>query len=154
MLPRRVLVVEDNKDAADGLAKLVRAWGYDTRVAYGGPQGLTLAFEFSPDVCLIDLGMPVLSGFELARFLRGDPRTAGILLAAVTGWSDEETRRKCREVGFDYHFTKPADIDELRNVLAGLGAHGQYPASSCGIRPIPTQVFSVERPDPRRSAVR
>lgn len=146
MHPRRVLVVEDNKDAADSLARLVRAWGYETRIAYGGRQGLALAFEFSPDVCLVDLGMPVLNGFELAQLIRRDPRTAGILLAAVTGWSDEATRRRCREVGFDYHFTKPADIDELRNVLAGLGAHGQYPASSCGNRPIPSEAFSGNRP--------
>jgi two-component system, sensor histidine kinase len=116
---RRVLVADDNPDAADSLALLISAWGYDVRVAYSGDRALQSALEFRPDVCLLDLGMPGLTGFEVAERLRQEPRTAGAVLAAVTGWGDADTRRRVTAAGFDYHLLKPAPLDELQTILAG-----------------------------------
>ena len=117
--PRRVLVVDDNQDAADALAMLVRTWGHDVRVAYSGEQGLQAARDFQPEVCLLDLGMPGMSGFELAARLREEPTTAGAVLTAVSGWGDHETRRRAIEAGFEHHLLKPSNIEMLRAILDG-----------------------------------
>jgi CheY-like chemotaxis protein len=116
---RRVLVVDDNPDAADALAMLVRGWGHDARAAYGGEQGLRVASEFGPEVCLLDLGMPLMSGFELAARLRGEPAAASVVLVAVSGFGDPETRRRAHESGFHHFLLKPSDLDRLRAILAG-----------------------------------
>jgi two-component system CheB/CheR fusion protein len=97
---------------------LLRLQGQDVRVAYEGPAALELAREFRPEVVLLDLGMPGLDGYEVARRLRQQPGLEGILLVAVTGWGQEEDRRRSREAGFDLHWVKPVEPAALRELLA------------------------------------
>jgi DNA-binding response OmpR family regulator len=113
-----VLVADDNRDAADSLAMLLQIDGHDVRVAHGGSAALALAQAFRPEVALLDLGMPDLSGYEVAHALRREPWGKDIYLIALTGWGQEADRRRSRDAGFDCHLTKPADPDELRAVLA------------------------------------
>ena len=114
--PPRVLVVDDNEDAADSLATLLGVMGYEVRVAYDGPEAIAAADEFQPAVALLDIGLPKLSGYDIARDVRGK-RGRDVLLIAITGWGQEEDRRKAREAGFDHHFTKPADFDLLLELI-------------------------------------
>ena len=113
----RVLVVDDNVDAADSLALVLDELGIERRVAHDGWEGLELAQAFRPHVALLDLGMPGLDGYALARRLCSDPRHAGMVLAAVTGWSGPEDQRASQEAGFDHHFAKPAEMEQLTAML-------------------------------------
>jgi two-component system CheB/CheR fusion protein len=110
---RHILVVDDNKASADSLALLLRLSGHDTRVAYSGPEAIEAARAFRPDVVLLDIGLPAMDGFEVARRLRGLPITERATLIAVTGYGQEEILQKAREVGFDHHLLKPLDLDAL-----------------------------------------
>jgi DNA-binding response OmpR family regulator len=112
----RILVVDDNEDAADSLATLLGVLGYAVRVAYDGPDAIVAADEFKPDAALLDIGLPKLSGYDIARHMRAS-RGDGVLLVAITGWGQEDDRRKARDAGFDHHFTKPADFDLLMALL-------------------------------------
>jgi signal transduction histidine kinase len=114
---RRVLVVDDNTDAAESLAMLLECEGHVVRVAHDGPSALVLARELSPEVILLDLGMPTMSGYEVAQRVRAE-LGAGVVLVAVTGWGQAEDRRRTREAGFDHHLVKPLDFDSLRAILA------------------------------------
>jgi two-component system CheB/CheR fusion protein len=118
---RRVLVVDDNVDAVESLATLLRLAGHSVQIAHDGAAAIALAETARPDVAVLDLGMPRLSGFDVARWLRRQPWGADIRLIAVTGWGQEEDRRRSREAGFDSHLTKPVDPDELLAQLAALG---------------------------------
>jgi len=113
-----VLVVDDNADAAESLALLLSLWGHQARVAYDGPAALRLAREHRPDVVFLDLNLPGLSGYAVARRLRQEPGLAETLLVAVTGFGEEEDGRS-HEAGIDLHLTKPVDIDVLRRLLVG-----------------------------------
>ena len=113
---RRVLVVDDNEDAADSLATLLDVVGYQVKVAYDGPEAIEAADAFRPDAALLDIGLPHLSGYDIARHIRGT-RGQEVLLVAITGWGAEEDRRRAREAGFDHHFTKPADFDRLLELI-------------------------------------
>ncbi len=113
---KRVLVVDDNEDAADSLATLLDVMGYEVRTAYDGPQAIEAADEFQPSVALLDIGLPRLSGYDIARHVR-QKRGAEVLLVAITGWGQEDDRRRAREAGFDHHFTKPADFDQLLKLI-------------------------------------
>jgi CheY-like chemotaxis protein len=113
---RRVLVVDDNHDSADTMAELVRIWGYDVRTAHDGPAALDCARGFRPHVVLLDVGLPGMDGYELARRLRAEG-LAGDLLVSVTGYGQDEDRRKAQEAGFDHHLTKPVDPDTLLRVV-------------------------------------
>jgi CheY-like chemotaxis protein len=117
---RRVLVVDDNRDAADSLAVLLEVAGQEVVVAYDGLAALDLAASFRPDVLLLDLGLPNLSGYEVASRLRQREGEEKPMLVALTGWGQEEDRRRSREAGFDLHLTKPVDFHALRDVLASL----------------------------------
>jgi CheY-like chemotaxis protein len=119
---KRVLVVDDNRDAADSLAVLLRLHGHEVRVAYEGPAALAASAEFGPDLVLLDLGMPGMDGYEVARRLRQSPAFAGRVLAALTGWGQEADRMRTREAGFDHHLVKPADPGELAALLASVPA--------------------------------
>jgi len=119
---RRLLVVDDNGDAAESLALLLHAVGAEVRTAHDGEAGLAQAAEFRPQAVLLDLGMPGMDGFEVARRLRRDPAQAGLVIVALTGWGQEEDRRRTRAGGFDHHLTKPVDIDALLDILARVGA--------------------------------
>ena len=113
----RVLIVEDNQDAAEMLAMAVSLLGHVTRVAHDGGTAVSIASEFAPDVVFLDIGLPVMNGYEVARTLRSRPEFDHVHIAAVTGWGQDEDRRKARDAGCDSHFTKPLSPDLLREVL-------------------------------------
>jgi PAS domain S-box-containing protein len=113
----RVLVVEDNRDAADSLKLLLDLLGHETQVAATGPEGVRVAQEWSPDVVLCDIGLPGLDGYGVARQLRLHPATARVRLVALTGYGGDEDRRRSRQAGFDHHLTKPATPDDLVRLL-------------------------------------
>jgi PAS domain S-box-containing protein len=114
---RAVLVVEDNLDAGQSLADILRLKGHRVRVARDGRTGLALARELRPDVVLCDIGLPDLDGYEVARALRADPASAGLRLVALSGYAQPEDRLRAREAGFDLHLAKPADLDELLHAV-------------------------------------
>jgi CheY-like chemotaxis protein len=116
----RVLVVDDNKDAADLLSKLLMRLGAEVSVVNDGPSGLDLMRVVRPSAIFLDLGMPEMDGFEVARRVRRDPQMTGVTLIAVTGWGQEETRRRSLEAGFDQHLVKPVDFNALKTVMATL----------------------------------
>jgi CheY-like chemotaxis protein len=114
----RVLVVDDNRDAADTAALLLKLWGYQPLVAYDGPTGLEMALAQRPDVILLDIGLPRLSGREVARRIREQPGTGRVLLVAVTGYGQASDYRLSQEAGFDAHLVKPYDPEQLREIVA------------------------------------
>jgi signal transduction histidine kinase/CheY-like chemotaxis protein len=113
----RTLIVDDNRDAADSLAMLLRITGNEIRTAYDGLEALQAAKEFQPDVVLLDIGLPKMDGHEVAQQLRREPWGQRMCLIAVTGWSDETDRAKSRAAGFDHHLVKPLDIAHLARLL-------------------------------------
>lgn len=118
---RRVLVVDDNVDAAQLLAEALADLGHETRVAHDGPSALTVAERFSPHVALLDIGLPVMDGFELARRLKGDlPGMPDLRLIALTGYGQASDRQLSAAAGFDRHFVKPVRIEELNSVIEQL----------------------------------
>jgi CheY-like chemotaxis protein/two-component sensor histidine kinase len=117
---RRVLVVDDNTDAADMVAEWLRRHGDDARVAYDGLSALAVAREFHPEVGFIDLGLPVMDGFELVGRIRAEPELAAMHLVAVTGYGQAADRSKSASAGFDAHLVKPVDLAVLQSVLDQL----------------------------------
>ena len=115
---RRILVVDDNADAARTLAELARRWNYDVRIARDGAAALELAGEYHPDVVLLDIGLPKMSGYQVATRLRQQPDFQKTLLVAMTGYGQDEDRRRSREAGFNLHLVKPVPPDVLQNLLA------------------------------------
>jgi len=113
----RVLVVDDNRDAAEMLAALLGAWGQRTRLAFDGRSAIELGETFTPDVVLLDLGMPHLDGYETARLIRGRPWGGATLLVAVTGWGQPHDRDRSHASGFDHHLVKPVAPAALRSLL-------------------------------------
>ncbi|HET6576512.1 MAG TPA: response regulator [Fimbriiglobus sp.] len=113
----RVLLVDDNVDGADSLAALVRLAGHDARVAHDGPGALATAAAFRPQVVVLDIGLPGLSGYEVARRLRANLDLSGAVLVAVTGYGRDEDREQAREAGFDHHLVKPVDFAQLLDLL-------------------------------------
>jgi CheY-like chemotaxis protein/two-component sensor histidine kinase len=118
----KVLVVDDNVDAAESLATVLQLTGRQTCTVYDGPGVLQAAREFGPDVVLLDIGLPGMSGYDVARQLRADPGLSRSVLIAVTGWGSEEDRRRSREAGFDEHLTKPVDLATLDPLLRRFAA--------------------------------
>ncbi|MFC0679216.1 PAS domain S-box protein [Lysobacter korlensis] len=118
--PKRVLVVDDNVDAAESLAMMLRLEGHETRCVHTGQDGLTAALAFQPEVAFLDIGMPGMSGHDLARMLRADPRFADLYLIAASGWGGEADKRLSQEAGFDLHLTKPVSAATVQQVLAGV----------------------------------
>lgn len=114
---RRVLVVDDNVDAANSLALLIRLDGHDVRVSHGGSSALELVQLFRPEVVVLDIGLPGMDGYEVARLLRGKTDTARSLLIALTGYGQSEDFRRSREAGFDHHLVKPVDPEAVRQLL-------------------------------------
>jgi signal transduction histidine kinase/CHASE3 domain sensor protein/ActR/RegA family two-component response regulator len=115
--PARVIIVEDNRDIARVMAALVKRCGHEAFVAYDGPSALELARKHHPDVALLDIGLPGMSGHDLARRLRSDRELSRIRLVALTGYGQEEDRRRSREAGFDEHLTMPVSLATLQDVL-------------------------------------
>jgi signal transduction histidine kinase/CheY-like chemotaxis protein len=116
----RVLVVDDNRDAADSLAMLLRTTGNEIRTAYDGLEALQVANEFRPEVVLLDIGLPKIDGHEVAQRLRREPWGQRVCLIAVTGWSDEADRARSRAAGFDHHLVKPLDTGHLAQLLSSV----------------------------------
>jgi CheY-like chemotaxis protein len=116
--PRRVLVVDDNQDIADGLGELLQTLGMETRVVYRGAAALDALSSFRPQVILLDIGMPGMDGYEVARQVRARFPVARPKLIAVTGWGSERDRQRIREAGFDHHLVKPVGADRLHRVLS------------------------------------
>ena len=116
----RILVVDDNVDAAVTLSMLLEASGHETLVEYGAQAGLARARAASPQACLLDIGLPDMDGRELARRLRADPVTSGAMLVAVTGYGQDSDREQILAAGFDHHLVKPVDIDRLEAILASV----------------------------------
>ncbi len=115
---RRILVADDNHDAAETLSMLLELAGHQTQVAFNGAEAVEAAQSFRPDVILMDLGMPVMNGFEAARQLRQQLWIKGVVLVALTGWGQDDDRHKTAEAGFDRHLVKPVDFDALTKLLA------------------------------------
>ncbi|HET7499237.1 MAG TPA: ATP-binding protein [Candidatus Eisenbacteria bacterium] len=118
----RILVVDDNVDAADSLGRLLALDGYDVRIANGGMEALREAETFRPQVILLDIGLPMMNGYDVARRLRKEPWGAEIRLVALTGWGQDEDRRRSKEAGFDEHVVKPIDPASLRVLLRRVRA--------------------------------
>ena len=117
--PRRILIVDDNEDSARSMATLQTLRGHATRTAFTGPEALAAAAEFSPDVVLLDIGLPGMDGYEVARQLRAMPALAGAFLVAMSGYGSDEDRARARLAGFDEYLVKPADHNLLRTWLRG-----------------------------------
>jgi signal transduction histidine kinase/CheY-like chemotaxis protein len=121
----RVLVVDDNEDATASLGMLLEFRGNRVRTANDGVQAVEAAAEFRPDVILLDLGLPGIDGYEVARRIREQPWSKETLLVAVTGWGQDVDRRRTREAGFDHHLVKPIDHDALGRILASASSRGE-----------------------------
>lgn len=119
---RRILIVDDNVDAGETLGDLVSLWGHEVQVVHSGPAALAAAPAFQPEVVLLDISMPGMDGYEVARGLRADSRLEGVTLYALTGYGQEEDRRRSREAGFHGHLTKPVDPDTIRKLLERPGS--------------------------------
>jgi CheY-like chemotaxis protein len=117
--PLRVLIVDDNADAASSLAFLTRSWGHDVRVAHDGLAALAAAADFRPDAILLDIGLPKLDGFAVARHLRSLPDFARTFIVATSGYGRDKDRRRAAEVGFDLYLVKPYNPWRLEELLAG-----------------------------------
>jgi CheY-like chemotaxis protein len=113
----RILVVDDNVDAAESLSMLLGLAGHETSVAHDGHAALEAAARFAPDAAFVDIGLPGMNGYEVAKRLRADPRFESLLLVALTGWGTEDDRRQAQSAGFDQHLVKPADIERIRETL-------------------------------------
>jgi len=116
----RVLVVDDDRDLATGTEMILRAMGHDVRVAHDGAEALEIAAAFQPEAALVDLGMPNMNGYLLARKLREWRWTRDAVLIAVTGWGGERERERAKEAGFDHHLLKPAQPERIAELLAAV----------------------------------
>ena len=118
----RVLVVDDNRDAADSLGRMLTHLGWRTRVVYDGPAALEALESYRPNVMLLDLGMPAMDGFEVVRRLRERPDWENLTVVALSGWGQDEDRRKTAAAGFHYHLLKPAAVQQLEALLQSIEA--------------------------------
>ncbi len=116
----RILVVDDNKDAAISLAMMLKIMGHDTRTAHDGIEAVEAAQAFLPDVVMLDIGLPKLNGYDVCRRIRGKAWGKDMILIAVTGWSQDEDKRQSKEAGFNFHMLKPVDPQAVVKLLAGL----------------------------------
>ena len=117
---RKILVVDDNADAAESLAALLSISGHETRMAHDGPEALQQAERFHPDIVFLDIGMPTLDGHETAKQIRKQPWGRDIVLVALTGWGQHEDRRRSKDAGFDHHLVKPADPMVVEKLLESI----------------------------------
>ncbi|MGZ8217151.1 response regulator [Methylomagnum sp.] len=116
----RILVVDDNVDSADSMALLLGLDGHDARTAFDGPGALAEAARFLPRVVLLDIGLPGMDGYEVARRMRELPGLRDVLMIAITGYGREDDRARSKEAGFDHHLVKPVDPETLGRLLNGL----------------------------------
>jgi CheY-like chemotaxis protein len=124
LVPKRVLVVDDNRDAAESLGMLLRTLGATVHIVYSGAEALESLEAHNPSVVLLDIGMPDMDGYEVARRIRQRPGFMDVTLIALTGWGQEKDRQRSRTAGFDYHLTKPANVSVLETLLMSLDTQG------------------------------
>jgi CheY-like chemotaxis protein len=117
----RVLIVDDNRDAAVTLGELLEIWGLDVRVVHSGQEGLAAAEQLDPHLVLLDIGLPGMDGYTVARHLRSADDTAGCVIAAVTGYGQDSDRQRSREAGIDHHLVKPVSLADLKRLLRETG---------------------------------
>jgi CheY-like chemotaxis protein len=115
---KRILVVDDHRDAARVLGLLLDSLGHEVQTATDGQQALATMSAFHPDIVFLDIGLPEIDGYEVARRVRKSPELRGTKLIALTGWSHAEDRARTREAGFDHHLVKPVGVKTLKEVLA------------------------------------
>ena len=111
------MLVDDNNDTVQSLARLLKRRGYTVETALDGNNGLRKALEFHPQICLLDIGLPGMDGYELARRLRAEENMDPLLMIAISGYGQKEDRIRSQEAGFDYHLVKPVDINSLLELL-------------------------------------
>jgi CheY-like chemotaxis protein len=116
---RRVLVVDDNEDAAASLAEALVDLGHEVEVAHDGPAALAKLETFSPDIALLDIGLPLMDGYELARRIRHEPQLSNIRLVSITGYGQQSDRVRAAEAGFDVHLVKPVELTDIERAIAG-----------------------------------
>lgn len=116
----RVLVVDDNIDAARTVALLLKKYGHDVRAVYDGPAALDAARGFQPNLIFLDIGLPGMNGYEVAQKVRADLELGNVMLVAMTGYGQEADKQRSREAGFDHHLVKPADINTIKQILASV----------------------------------
>ena len=119
----RVLVVDDNVDTVLSFSMLLRASGHDVHTAHDGMEAVEAAIEYKPDVVLLDIGLPVLNGYEVARRIRLEPTLEHIVLIALTGYGQEADRQTALQAGFDHHLVKPARLEQLQKILSKVAIH-------------------------------
>ena len=112
----RILVVDDSVDSAETLGELLKIWGHEVRLAHDGPEAVTAARDYRPEVVLLDIGLPGMDGFAVATALRKEG-TAGRMLVALTGYGEQQDKDRAQQAGFDHHLTKPIDPDTLQKLL-------------------------------------
>jgi PAS domain S-box-containing protein len=127
--PKRVLVVDDNRDSADTITALLLAWGHEARTLYDAESVISVVAEFQPDVVVLDIGLPKINGYDLARQMRQSGNPRHIVLVACTGYGQDDDRRRVREAGFDHHLLKPLEPEALAKIIDAVPAHA---ASACG----------------------
>ena len=125
---RRVLLADDNADFTSSFALMLRSMGHDVIEAYDGAEALQAARSIQPEIAFLDIGLPKMNGYELARRLREDPATRRIVLVAVTGWGQDGDRKLAAEAGFDLHLVKPVESAQIETIFAGLGSPPLRPA--------------------------
>jgi CheY-like chemotaxis protein len=118
---RKILVVDDNRDAADSLAAILRVEGHEARAAYSGAEAVQAAEEMKPDVVLLDIQMPQMSGYDVARALRDYRRGVRAVIVAVTAYGQESDRLAARQAGFHHHITKPVDPARVLEIIESVG---------------------------------
>jgi PAS domain S-box-containing protein len=121
----RVLVVDDNADARESLAMLLQAMGHDTRLAQDGASALQAALDYRPDVVLLDIGLPVVDGFQVAQWMRQEPVLQDVVLVALTGYGQESDRQRSREAGFNHHLVKPVDFAKVESILVAAATRAR-----------------------------
>ena len=117
---RRLMVIDDNKDAAESMSMLFELWGHEVICAYDGRAALETAAKYRPDAVFLDIGLPGMDGYEIAERLRELPESARTVLVAITGYGQDEDRRRSREAGIDHHLVKPVSPETLHKLLDSL----------------------------------
>jgi CheY-like chemotaxis protein len=117
----RILIVDDNRQLTAGLARLLTALGHGVETAHDGPEGIEAARSYRPDVILLDIGLPNMDGYEVARRLRREEDLRDVLIIAISGYGQEEDRRRSREAGMDHHLTKPVDVRTITELISRAG---------------------------------
>jgi CheY-like chemotaxis protein len=121
---RRILVVDDNRDSARTLARLLEVIGHEARIVYDGGEAVAMAEAYHPEVILLDIGLPVMNGYEVARTIRRHPWGTDIVIVALTGWGQLEDRKRSKEAGIDHHLVKPVEPQALIDLLSRMAKGG------------------------------